>query len=52
MLLEVLHGHGGQVKELISHFEGTAQQRGLPDVEQNALNFIKNLKEEKNCVCE
>ncbi len=43
VFLEVLHGHGGEVKEFVSHFEGATQRWGLTDVTQDSLNLIQNL---------
>ena len=33
VLLEVLHGHGGQVEQLIGDLEGTPKVRSVTDVE-------------------
>ena len=45
MLLEVLHGHGGEVEELVSHFVRPLKARSLTDVPQDALNLVKDLKQ-------
>ena len=47
VLLEVLHGHGGEVEELVSHFVRPLKARGLTDVPQDALNLVKDLKNQR-----
>ncbi len=44
VFLEVLHGHGGQVEQLVRHLEGATQRRSLPDVVQDTLDLIENLE--------
>jgi hypothetical protein len=44
VFLEVLHGHGGEVEQLVGHLEGATQRRSLPDVVQDTLHLIENLE--------
>jgi hypothetical protein len=47
VVLEVLHGHGAQIIELVSHLIGPSQVGSGLDVAEDALYFVENLKRRK-----
>lgn len=44
MLLEILHGHGAQIEQLVRDFVGFRQFRGDFDIMENAIHLVQNLQ--------
>lgn len=50
LLLEVLHGHGGQVEELVGHLVRPRELGCHPDVVQDVVDLVEDLTGEEAAV--